>query len=97
MRKILNSISDIFLSMATETDGSISGGAMDLTLFPEMSEQNDKAYVGPSKPMKHTPKPDQTRASRLSISTTSSSKAFPSSKRPITGFSSSSKPLNRKQ
>ncbi|CAH8277774.1 unnamed protein product [Arabidopsis lyrata] len=45
----LSDISDSCLSMGTETDGSISSGAMGLTLFPETSnppemfEQNDKA------------------------------------------------------
>ncbi|CAE6202840.1 unnamed protein product [Arabidopsis arenosa] len=104
----LSDISDSCLSMGTETDGSISSGAMELTLFPETSnppemfEQNDKANVGTSKPLKHTPKADKTRPSRLSISNTSA-KAFTSnltinalsSKRPITGFSSSVKPLNK--
>ncbi|KAG7548783.1 Kinesin motor domain [Arabidopsis suecica] len=43
----LSDISDSCLSMGTETDGSISSGAMELTLFPETSnppemfEQND--------------------------------------------------------
>ncbi|BAB11107.1 kinesin-like protein [Arabidopsis thaliana] len=103
----LSDISDSCLSMGTETDGSISSGAMELTLFPEtsnppemfeQSEQNDKAHVGvgPSKPLKHTPKPDISKPSRLSISTTSS-KALTSSKRPVTGISSSVKPLNRKR
>ncbi|EOA19102.1 hypothetical protein CARUB_v10007770mg [Capsella rubella] len=101
----LSDISDSCLSMGTETDGSIGSGAMELALFPETSsptkiseqiEHNDKsANVGSSKPLKHTPKPDQTRPSRLSISNTSS-KALTSSKRPITG-SSSAKPLNRKK
>ncbi|KAG7544114.1 Calponin homology domain [Arabidopsis thaliana x Arabidopsis arenosa] len=89
-------------SKFTETDGSISSGAMELTLFPETSnppemfEQNNKANVGTSKPLKHTPKADKTRPSRLSISNTSA-KALTSSKRPITGFSSSVKPLNSKR
>ncbi|CAD5333649.1 unnamed protein product [Arabidopsis thaliana] len=97
----LSDISDSCLSMGTETDGSM------LTLFPEtsnppemfeQSEQKDKANVGvgPSKPLKDTPKPDRTKPSRLSISTTST-KALTSSKRPVTGISSSVRPLNRKR
>ncbi|CAH2080170.1 unnamed protein product [Thlaspi arvense] len=93
-------------SKFSETDGSISSRAMELSLFPEtsnppemseQSEQSEKANAGPSKSLKHTPRPDQTRPSRLSISTSSSSKALTSSKRPINGFSSSVKPLSRKR
>ncbi|VVB09491.1 unnamed protein product [Arabis nemorensis] len=93
-------------SKFSDSDGTVSSGAMELTLFPEtsnpsemfeQSEQNEKANVGPSKLLKHTTKTDQTRPSRLSISTTSSPKALTSSKRPIAGFSSSVKSLNRKR
>ncbi|ESQ46821.1 hypothetical protein EUTSA_v10027635mg [Eutrema salsugineum] len=70
-----------------KTNGSISSNAMELT------EQNGKASVRPSELLKHTSKPDQTRPSRLSISTTSSSKALTSSKRAINSFSSSVKLL----
>ncbi|KAJ0260655.1 Kinesin-like protein KIN-14K [Hirschfeldia incana] len=62
----------------------------------EQSEQNEKANVEPSKLLKHTVKAEQTRPSRLSIST-SSTKALTGSKRPINGFSTSVKPLTRKR
>ncbi|XP_033145430.1 LOW QUALITY PROTEIN: kinesin-like protein KIN-14K [Brassica rapa] len=81
----------------SETDGSnlFSETSSPLEMC-EQSEQNEKANVEPSKVLKHTLKADQTRPSRLSIST-SSSKALTGSKRQINGFSTSGKPLTRKR
>nr|VDD12691.1 unnamed protein product [Brassica rapa] len=57
----------------SETDGSnlFSETSSPLEMC-EQSEQNEKANVEPSKVLKHTLKADQTRPSRLSISTSSS-------------------------
>ncbi|WZZ53683.1 hypothetical protein YC2023_053790 [Brassica napus] len=59
--------------MGTETDGSnlfsVTSSPLEMS---EQSEQNEKANVEPSKVLKHTLKADQTRPSRLSISTSSS-------------------------
>ncbi|CDY46382.1 BnaC04g33010D [Brassica napus] len=81
----------------SETDGSnlfsVTSSPLEMS---EQSEQNEKANVEPSKVLKHTLKADQTRPSRLSIST-SSSMALTGSKRQINGFSTSVKPLTRKR
>nr|VDD11992.1 unnamed protein product [Brassica oleracea] len=57
----------------SETDGSnlfsVTSSPLEMS---EQSEQNEKANVEPSKVLKHTLKADQTRPSRLSISTSSS-------------------------
>ncbi|KAF3580574.1 hypothetical protein DY000_02033796 [Brassica cretica] len=59
--------------MGTETDGSNLFSETSSPLeMSEQSEQNEKANVEPSKVLKHTLKADQTRPSRLSISTSSS-------------------------
>ncbi|KAJ4902564.1 P-loop nucleoside triphosphate hydrolases superfamily protein with CH (Calponin Homology) domain [Raphanus sativus] len=81
----------------SETDGSkLFSETSSPHEMAEQSEQNEKANVEPSKILKHTVKADQTRSSRLSIST-SSSKALTGSKKPINGFSTSVKPLTRKR
>ncbi|CAN6839443.1 unnamed protein product [Brassica oleracea] len=57
----------------SETDGSNLFSETSSPLeMSEQSEQNEKANVEPSKVLKHTLKADQTRPSRLSISTSSS-------------------------
>ncbi|KAF8087629.1 hypothetical protein N665_0573s0002 [Sinapis alba] len=83
----------------SETDGSNLFSETSSPLeMSQQSEQNEKANDEPSKILKHTLKAEQTRPSRLSISTSSSSsKALTGSKRPINGFSTSVKPLTRKR
>ncbi|KAL0741650.1 hypothetical protein Bca4012_083163 [Brassica carinata] len=62
----------------SETDGSNLFSETSSPLeMSEQSEQNEKANVEPSKVLKRTLKAEQTRPSRLSISTSSSSKALP--------------------
>ncbi|KAL1188047.1 Kinesin-like protein KIN-14J [Cardamine amara subsp. amara] len=61
------------------------------------TEQKERSNI-PSKIPKQTVKPPgQTRPSRLSVATSSSSKALTSAKRPTISTSSSAKPLNRRR